>query len=90
MSHKGFYGKQIRTVFIKVRAKSMTERMAGQPFGPSKPPLVFMNVTGQVKGINGSGRIKLFWEEPSFWAVVLKPVFRKKIKGSRGKDGITV
>lgn len=90
MSHKSFYGKQIRTVFIKMCAKSMAERMAGQSFGPSEPPLVFMNVTGQIKGINGSGRIKLFREKPSFWAAVLKPVFRKKIKGSRGKDGITV
>ena len=82
MSHKSFYGKQIRTVFIKMCAKSMAERMAGQSFGPSEPPLVFMNVTGQIKGINGSGRIKLFQDHIG----VRPPYDFLKEKGSEIKE----
>lgn len=44
MAHKCFYGKQVRTIFIKVGTKGMTEGMAGEPFFPSKPALMFMDV----------------------------------------------
>ena len=44
MSHKSFCGKQICNIYVKMRAKSVAERMTGQSFGASKPPLMSMNV----------------------------------------------
>ena len=44
MSHKGFYSKQVSTILVKMGAKSMAERMAGQSFWPAEPPFMFMDV----------------------------------------------
>lgn len=72
-------GQKIRTVFIKVCSKRMSEGVAGNASGPSKPVLMFMDVAGKEKGIDRSFRIKLFWEKPAFWPVILEPVIRKDV-----------
>ena len=45
MSHKCFYGKQIRTVFIQVCTKSMAEGMTGKPALPPQSVFVGMDVS---------------------------------------------
>ena len=44
MSHKSFYGKQIRSIFIQMCTKSMAEGMAGKPAFPAQPVLVGVDV----------------------------------------------
>lgn len=39
--------------------ESMTERMTGQSLGPSQSLFMFMDMAGEIKGIDGSGRIGL-------------------------------
>ena len=90
MSHKCFDGKQVRAIFIKVGAKGVTERMAGEPFFPSEPALMFMYVPGKEKRIDRSGRVRLLGEKPLFWAAICKPVFREEVKCCVGKDCIAV
>ena len=44
MTHKSFYGKQIRSVFIQVCTKSMAEGMAGKPVFPAQSVLMGVDV----------------------------------------------
>ena len=90
MSKQSFDGEQVRTVFIKVCAKSVPERMAGETFFPAKTAFVLMDVSGKEKSVNGSGRVELFREEPAGRPPVLKPVLGKEVQGGFGKNGITV
>lgn len=60
--------------------ESMTERMTGQSLGPSQSLFMFMDMAGEIKGIDGSGRIGLFWEKPFLRVVILKPVFCQDIE----------
>ena len=70
MSEQGFNGEQIRSVFIKVGAKSMAERVAGKPFFPAKTAFMLVDVSGKKKGINRPIWICLFWKEPPWHAVL--------------------
>lgn len=81
MPHKSLYGKQVCAIFIKMCTESMPERMTGQSFRPSQSLFMFMDMAGEIKGIDRSGRIGLFWEKPLRWAVILKPVFCQEIEG---------
>ena len=58
MSKQSFDGEQVRTVFIKVCAKGVPERMAGETFFPAKTAFVLMDVSGKEKSVNGSGRVE--------------------------------
>ena len=90
MSHKVFNRQEVSAVFIEMGAKGMTERMAGEAVLPARGILMGAHMAHDVKGINRAGRIRLFWEKPSGWPVVSKPVFGKDVQGFLGKDGITV
>lgn len=72
-------GQKIRTIFIKVGSEGMSEGVAGNASGPSKPVFMFMDVAGKKKGIDGSFRIKLFWEKPAFWSAIPEPVISKDV-----------
>ena len=50
MSHKCLYGHKICAVLIKMTAESMTEGMAGDPFGPAEFFFMVMDTTGNKKG----------------------------------------
>ena len=82
MPKQSFDGEQVGTVFVKVGAKRMTERVAGKPFWSSKTAFMLMDMSGKIKGINGSVGICLFWKEPASRPVVLKPVLGEDIQGS--------
>ena len=43
MSHKSLYGKQVNPILIKGSAKSVTERMTGNPAFPSQSVLMCMD-----------------------------------------------
>lgn len=90
MPKQSFDGEQVGAIFIKVGAKRMSERMAGKAFFPSKTAFMLMDVSGKEKGIDGSGRIMLFWKKPAGRAPVLKPVLSKEIQGSFRENGIAV
>ena len=53
MAKQGFYGHKINPVFIEVRSKSMPKGMACDAFGPSEFHLMFFDMSGEIKGING-------------------------------------
>ena len=82
MSHKCFYGKQIRTVFIQVCTKSMAEGMTGKPALPSQSVFVGMDMSREKEGINGSVLAGLLWEEISHRPATCKPVLCQKVKSS--------
>ena len=44
MSHKSLYGKQVNPILIKGSAKSVTERMTGNPAFPSQSVLMCMDM----------------------------------------------
>ena len=90
MSHKSFYGKQIRSIFIQMCTKSMAEGMAGKPALPSQPVLVGMDVPREEEGINRSVLTALLREEISHRTVTFKPILCQKVKGCFRKNGIPV
>ena len=80
MSEVGLDCQKIGTVLVKMSAKSMTERVTGNPFRPAESPFVFMDMPGNKKGINGAFRISLLWKKPTGWFVICKPVLCKNIQ----------
>lgn len=56
VAKQGFNGHKIDTVFIQMSTKCMTERMAGNPFGPAEFLLVFVDVSGKIK-VNDRTRV---------------------------------
>lgn len=75
MPHQMLNCKQIRTILIKVGAKSMTERMGGQPVFPSKPCFVLGYPAHNIEGTAGSAFIPLGEKEPVVRPAISKPVF---------------
>ena len=53
MTHECLYGHKICTVFIKMSAESMTEGMAGDPFGPAEFFFMVVDTTGNKKRADG-------------------------------------
>ena len=90
MPHKVLDRQEICAAFIQVGSESMAEGMAGKPVLPAKGILMSPHMAHDVKGINGTGRICLFWEKPAAGTSVFKPVSREDIQRFRGKDGIPV
>lgn len=82
--------EKVRSVLIKVSAKSMPERMTGDPVRPAQSVFVCMDVTSQKKSVNRERGIGLFRKKPSLWSVIFKPVFRKDIQSIGRKLGITI
>lgn len=80
MSHKGFNGKQARSVFIQMCAKSVSEGMAGKPALPAEPAFMGMDMVGEKESINGSVLSVLFWEEISHRSTAYKPIPGQKVK----------
>lgn len=89
MSHKGLDGKQVRAVLVKMCAESMAERVAGNALRPAQSALMFMDVPGEEKGVNGLIPSGLFWEKVSHGPAAGTPVLGEDVQGSLGKDGIT-
>lgn len=53
MAKQCFYGNKINTIFVEMCSKSMPKGMAGDAFRPSEFCLVFCDMSGEIKGING-------------------------------------
>ena len=68
----------------------MSERMAGKPAFPAVPVLMGMDMPGEEGGVNGLVEPVLFWKEIAPWPAIGEPVVGEQVKGSFGKDGITV
>ncbi len=90
VSHEIFDGKQVGPVFIKVSSKGMPERMAGEPVFPAEKFFMGTQMSCNVKGIDGTGRVRLFREKPAGGTAACKPVAGEKIKSFLGKDCIAV
>ena len=90
VSHEIFDGKQVGPVFIKVSSKGMPERMAGEPVFPAEKFFMGTQMSCNVKGIDGTGRVRLFREKPTGWMSVSKPVVREDVQSFLGKDGVAV
>ena len=85
VSHEIFDGKQVGPVFIKVSSKGMPERMAGEPVFPAEKFFMGTQMSCNVKGIDGTGRVRLFREKPAAGTAACKPVAGEKIKSFFGK-----
>lgn len=90
MSHEMFDGKQVCPVFVKVGSERMAEGMAGKPVFPAEERFMGMQMSGNVKGIDGTGRVRLLWKKPAGRAAARKPVLSQKVKGFFGKDCVAV
>jgi len=90
VSHQGFNSKQVHPVFIKVGSECVTERMAGKPAFPAEPVLMGMDMPGEEESVNRPVLPILFREEIAHWLFIGKPILSEQVKGSFGKDGITV
>ena len=64
--------------------------MAGNTLRPTKSSFMFVDVSGQIKCVNRSRFIMLFWEEPVHRLVISKPVFCEDVQSSFWKDSVTV
>ena len=85
VSHEIFDGKQVGPVFIKVSSKGMPERMAGEPVFPAEKFFMGTQMSCNVKGIDGTGRVRLFREKPAAGTAACKPVAGEKIKSFLGR-----
>ena len=74
MSKQGFNDKQVNPVLIKVGAESMVEGMTGNTFLPSEGMLRVMDMSGQIKGVNGFVVLELLWKKPVHGFAKLEPV----------------
>lgn len=90
MSKESFNGKEIGPVFIEMRAKSMAERMAGDPWFPAQETFLVVYVAGKEKSINGLSWIILLWKEPADGSAGSAPVLREDEQGIFRKDGKAV
>jgi len=83
MSYECLDGEQVRAVLVKVCAKSMAERMAGDMLRPAQAALMRMDVPGEEEGVDGrlipSG---LFWKEITHGTAAGMPVLCEDIQGS--------
>ena len=90
MSHEGFNGEQVSTIFIQMSAKGMTKRVASETLFPAKAPFMCMDVPGEKESINGTIFPVLLWKEKSPRSSASKPVLRKNIQGMLRENGISV
>lgn len=82
MPHKGLNGKQVRAILVKVCAKSMAERMAGDALRPAQAALMFMDVPGEEESIDGLIPPGLLWEKVSPRMPAGAPVESEGVQGS--------
>lgn len=80
MSQQSFNGKQVNAILIQMGAKSMPERMTGEPAFPAEVVLMGMDMSGKEKGVNGPVLSVLLGEKISPGLSVLKPVLGKQFK----------
>ena len=71
-------------------AKGMAEGMTGQAFWPAEFFFMSSDVAGKKEGIDRSGGICLFGEEPSGRTSAGEPVLSEDIKSTFGEDRISV
>ena len=64
--------------------------MAGEPPGPSEFFFVATDMPRQEEGVDGTGGVRLFWEEPPGGPSTGEPVLCEDIKGCAGKEGVPV
>lgn len=87
MSKQGLNGKQVRAILIKVCAKGMPERVAGETVRPSEFGFFGGDkLVGRI-GSHGTGGIVTVGEKEPGRPAVFKPVTRQDIKGVFGEDG---
>ena len=90
MSEERFNGEQVSAVFIKVGAKCVPKRMAGETVLPAK--FSFFGGNKLVYRIRGHGLLGIITvrEEESHGPAGMEPVLCQDIQCIPGKDGITV
>ena len=90
MAEQGFNGEQVGAIFIKVCAKRMAERMAGQLMFEAK--LLFFGKNKLIYGIRSHGPCGIIpaGEEEPRWSAGMEPVLSQDIQGIPGEDRIPV
>lgn len=90
MPEERFNGEQVSAVFIKVGAKCVPKRMAGETVLPAK--FSFFGGNKLVYRIRGHGLLGIITvrEEESHGSAGMEPVLCQDIQCILGKDGITV
>lgn len=53
MAKQSFYGHKVSTIFVEMCTKSMPERMTSNAFRTSEFFLMFCDMSGEIKGVNG-------------------------------------
>lgn len=53
MTKQSFYGHKVNAIFVEMCTKSMPKGMAGDAFRPSEFHLMFFDMSGEIKGVNG-------------------------------------
>lgn len=90
MPEQHFNGKQVSSVFIKVCAKGVSERMAGETVFQAKFCFFCKNkMIYRIRGHGPSGVIPVGEQEPH-WPAGMEPVLCQDIQGILGKDSIPV
>ena len=90
MPHQVLDGKQIRSIFIQMCAKGMSERMACQAVLPSKFRFMLFQPTHDIQGTAGLCMISLRRKEPVGRFIKCKPVFSQDIQCILRQNGIAV
>ena len=90
MAEQGFNCEQVGAIFIKVCAKRMAERMAGQLMFEAK--FLFFGKNKLIYGIRSHGPcgILTVGEEEPRWPAGMEPVLSEDIQGIPGEDRIPV
>lgn len=90
MAEQGFNGEQVGAIFIKVCAKRMAERMAGQLMFEAK--FLFFGKNKLIYGIRSHGPCGILpvGEEEPRWPAGMEPVLSEDIQGIPGEDRIPV
>ncbi len=81
MSHERLDGEQVRAVLVKVCAKSMAERMAGDTLRPAQAALMPMDVPGEEEGVDGLIPPGLLRKEVAHGTAAGTPVLCEDIQG---------
>ena len=73
-------------------SEGVPEGVTGDPFRPPKPFLMFMDMPGEIIGIDRFVRDTFLgaWKKPFCRSAALKPILCKQIQGIPGQRGIAV
>lgn len=90
MPKKRLDREKVNAVLVKVCAKGMAEGMAGDTGFPPEAQLLFMDMPGKIKSVNGFVGMELLREKPAPGFSVGIPILGQDIKSVLRKDSKAV